>query len=86
MLLLESKSKYQFVIDMIQEVTVHNLQYIDYTVNLYFMLPIYIHTINLVRWFAVFRNNGQYNKDTYQSSITQIFKIKQIQKNLLKKA
>ena len=50
------------------------------------MLPIYIHTVNLVRWFALFRNNGEYNKDTYQSSITQIFKLKRMQKKLLHKA
>ena len=31
-------------------------------------LPIFVHSINLVRWFAQFRNGGRYNEDCYLTS------------------
>ena len=52
---------------------------------MYMELPLFIHTINLVRWYALYRNKGKYNKDTYFSSLGQIRRIMETQSSLLSK-
>ena len=52
---------------------------------MYMQLPLFIHTINLVRWYALYRNKGKYNKDTYFSSLGQIRRIMETQSSLLSK-
>ena len=42
---------------------------------MYMQLPLFIHSVNLVRWYALYRNEGLYNTDTYVTAMTQIKRI-----------
>lgn len=56
---------------------------IEEIAKLYILLPSYIHSVDLVRWMANFRNNGLYNKDTYFIAMGQIKTIIERQKSLI---
>ena len=47
------------------------------TAQLYLQMPYYVHTINILRWFAQFRNYGEFNKDSYRVAMLNIHRIKQ---------
>lgn len=59
---------------------------VDFTARHYILLPSYMHTLNLVRWNALFRNNHAYNKDLYFSALAQITALKKDHRNLPKQA
>lgn len=50
--------KFQTVIEMINKLTTSHVHCIKEVAHLYLLLPSYIHTINLVRWYAINRNDG----------------------------
>ena len=70
---------------MINIITHNHKEVIEEAARLYLLLPSYIHSVNLVRWYAQFRNEGQWNKDTYVVSYNQIYEITQKIEKLMKK-
>lgn len=40
--------------------------------RMFIQLPLFVHSVNLVRWYAAHRNEGEYNKDTYVSAMDQV--------------
>lgn len=56
------------MIEAINQITNRHQSLIEQIASIYFLVPQFIHSVNLVRWYALYRNNGQYNKDTYFTS------------------
>ena len=50
--------------------------------KLYLLIPLYIHTINIIRWHGIYRNHGRYNNDTYVQAIQQIEVVQKKQQAL----
>ena len=42
---------------------------VEKVARLYIQLPIYLHAINLMHWYGQFRNNGNYNKVMYFTTL-----------------
>lgn len=68
--------EFRFLIPVLNSLLTQKQEIITEVVRLYIQLPIYLHVINLVRWYAQFRNKGVYNKATY-------FKTMGLIKNML---
>lgn len=52
-------------VEMISTILTDDAKRIGEAARLCIELPVFIHTINLVRWFALFRNGGRYNEECY---------------------
>ena len=75
--------KYKKSLWMINSITGMSLDsVVDFTARHYILLPSYMHTLNLVRWHALYRNNGRYNKYLYFSALDQVTALRKDQKNL----
>ena len=57
--------------DLNQVMTVRQYVITD-VARMFIKLPLFLHSVNLVRWYALYRNDGAYNKDTYVSAMNQI--------------
>ena len=57
--------------DLNQVMTVRQYVITD-VARMFIKLPLFLHSVNLVRWYALYRNDGVYNKDTYVSAMNQI--------------
>ena len=53
----------------------HKQEFITDVARMYTQLPLFLHSVNLVRWYALYRNDGEYNKDTYFQAIKHIRRI-----------
>lgn len=81
----EYQGKYKETISIINAITQNHKGIIEEAARLYLLLPAYIHSVNLVRWYSKYRNEGQWNKDTYVVSYNQIYEITQKIQKLMKK-
>lgn len=71
------QASHKKVIECINFIFADNDKFIDEVVRLFVGMPTFIHSINIVRWYALFRNDGRYNKDTYVTALTQVCLIKE---------
>lgn len=78
---------YKGVIESINAMTASttNQEPIMDIVRMFHDLPSYIHTINILRWYGMYRNHGTYNTDLYFSVYGKIQNIIEEQARLLKK-
>ena len=56
---------YADTLDCINALTSSSKDIIEHIVRLVLDLPACVHSVNLVRWYALFRNHGVYNTDLY---------------------
>ena len=66
------KTDYKLASEYINMVIFKHKEIVDEIARIYILMPSYIHSINLVRWYGQFRNKGRYNKDTYFTARGQI--------------
>ena len=89
MLLLEKNTeglKYGHLIDIINNIKGIDDECIKTVADNYILLPQQVHTINLVRWYGIYRNDGVYNKATYLTAIEKVNRIILIFRKYLKEA
>lgn len=79
------QAKHKDKIEIINKILTMKQNIIRDITRMYIQLPLFIHSINLVRWYAIFRNKGKYNKDTYFTAMEQIRKITKKQEAQRKK-
>ena len=61
--------EYRFLIPVLNSLLTQHQAIVEKVARLYIQLPIYLHAINLVRWYGQFRNNGDYNKVMYFTTL-----------------
>lgn len=78
-------AEYKIVITLINQITTLKKDIVQVITQIYLQLPVLVHMVNLIRWYGIYRNRGEYNKDAYVNIIRQIQEIKQTQNELLEK-
>lgn len=58
-------SQYKDFTQTLISLMTHKQDFITEVARMYTQLPLFLHSVNLVRWYALYRNDGEYNKDTY---------------------
>ena len=81
-LIATKQDQYKAAIDAINMINGRYIHLIKEVAKLYLLIPLYIHTINIIRWHGVYRNHGKYNNDTYLSAIQQIEIVQKRQQEL----
>lgn len=77
------RTEQHHLIDILNTITTKNKESIEYVSRLYINLPSYIHAINLIRWYGLYRNKGVYNKGMYVGVMIKIKQIIDEQKELV---
>ena len=74
---------YKEIVDAINAITAAPQSLVSPVIDLHLDLPAYIHSVNILRWYAVFRNNGVYNTDLYFALFAKVKQVKDQLKRLL---
>lgn len=74
--------RYKGLMQLLTSILTLQKQLIADIAIMYMQLPLFMHSVNLVRWYAEYRNDGVYNADTYMTAMTQIKQIVESQHEL----
>lgn len=78
------QSSFPGTLEHVNSLTSKQKGLINCIIQMFLDLPVYIHSINLLRWYGKFRNKGKYNTDLYCSLLIKIQTIKDFQAKLLR--
>lgn len=78
------QQQYKGVLESINKLTSTSQEVVLKVVQMFFDLPMAIHSVNIIRWYGLYRNDGAYNTDFYFQLYERIKAILETQAKLLK--
>lgn len=78
------QQSYRDTLDCVNALTSTAKHVVEHIVRMFLGVPNYIHQVNILRWYAQFRNNGIYNTDLYFQVLNKTKEILAIQADLHK--
>ena len=73
------QQSYRETLDCVNALTSTDKQVVEQIVRMFLGLANYIHQVNILRWYANFRNGGVYNSDLYYQVLNKIKELKAAQ-------